>query len=818
MRSPPETGAYGLLSLVMPLPDPVSFRKTFTVPVASWRYLLAGLLITLLSQSHAAIAQTPARVTISGTLKDARTGEDLSGATVRLVELPSVGTTANAYGFFTLTVAPGDYTLEASFIGYQPLRQAVALRQNTRLDLRLTTGEQGLAEVVVTAKATDAPAARAQLGVESIDLKQIAKVPVLFGEKDVLKTLQLLPGIKSAGEGSSGFSVRGGGLDQNLILLDEAPVYNASHLLGFFSTFNSDALKDMTVYKGGMPAQYGGRLSSVVDLKMKDGNNQQLHGSGGIGLIASRLALEGPLGKQEKGSFLVTGRRTYADVFLAASSDETINQSTLYFYDLNAKANYKLSDHNRVYLSAYLGRDVLGLSESFSNSYGNQTATLRWNHLFTDKLFSNTSLIYSKYSYQIVIGASDDAQINIDSKIRDFNLKEDLEYYPTADQTIRFGGQVIHHTITPGKITSTGATNSVVNNTEDQTNRSLESAAYVSHDWQATPRLAFTTGLRLSAFTLLGPNTLSTYDADGDAVTTTDYASGEAINTYFRLEPRFATSFQLTESTTLKAGYARNVQNLHLMSNTTSSSPTDLYIPTSLNVKPELADQISTGYYRTFGAKTWAFSAEVYYKWLQNQIDYRDGTELRGNLDVESTLLYGKGRAYGMELLLKKETGRLTGWVGYTLSKTERQFVGINDGAWFNARFDRPHDVSVVAIYQLTPKWSLSGTWVASTGNAVTYPVGKYAVGADRVVTYYGLRNAERMPSYQRLDLGATFEPTQKHRRWKSSWSFSVYNALARENPYSIRFETDPNDASRTRAVQTSLFKLVPSATYNFSF
>jgi hypothetical protein len=761
--------------------------------------------------SYTSVAQT--RVTLSGTLKDARTGEDLSGATVRIVELPSVGTAANAYGFFTLTVAPGDYTVEASFIGYQPLKKAVVLRQNMRLDLRLSSGEQGLEEVVVTAKATDAPAARAQLGVETLDLKQISKVPVLFGEKDVLKTLQLLPGIKSAGEGSSGFSVRGGGLDQNLILLDEAPVYNASHLLGFFSTFNSDALKDMTVYKGGMPAQYGGRLSSVVDLKMKDGNNQELHGSGGIGLIASRLALEGPIGKEEKGSFLVTGRRTYADIFLKASSDESINSSTLYFYDVNAKANYKLSDRNRIYLSTYLGRDVLGFGESFGNSYGNQTATLRWNHLFSDKLFSNTSLIYSKYSYQIELGAGE-GKIKIDSKVRDFNLKQDFEYYPSANQTIRFGAQAIHHTITPGQITSS---NSAANASEDKTNYSLESAGYVSHDWQVTPRLALTTGLRLSAFTLLGPSKLSTYDDAGKVLTTTEYSSGDAVKTYVNLEPRFATSFQLTDATSLKAGYARNVQNLHLMSNTTASSPTDLYIPTSLNVKPEIADQISAGYYRTFSNKMWSFSAEVYYKWLQNQIDYRDGTELRGNLDVESTLLYGKGRAYGVEFLLKKETGRLTGWLGYTLSKTERQFAGINDGAWFNARFDRPHDVSLVAIYQLTPKWNLSGTWVASTGNAVTYPTNKFLI-ADKVVSYYGARNAERMPGYRRLDVGATFEPEQKNRRWKSSWSFSIYNLLARENPYSIRFETDPNDASRTRAVQTSLFRLVPSATYNFSF
>jgi len=773
-----------------------------------------GLSVLVLASVSPQAAHAQARVTISGTVKDAATGEDLTGASVHLLELPGVGAAANAYGFYTLTVPAGTYTVEATFVGYKSQPRKVTLGASQRLDFKLSAGGQELNEVVVTGRSSQANISRAQAGVETLDLKQIAKVPVLFGEKDVIKTLTLLPGIKTAGEGSSGFSVRGGNVDQNLILLDEAPVYNASHLLGFFSTFNSDAIKDLTVFKGGMPAQYGGRLSSVVDIKMKDGNNQALHGSGGIGLIASRLALEGPIVKG-KGSFLVTGRRTYADIFLGLSRNETTKSASLYFYDFNAKANYTLNDRNRLYFSGYLGRDVLGIN-NFGTNYGNQTATLRFNHLFTDRLFSNTSLIYSQYGYQIKIRVNDQ-DFSIDSKIRDFNLKQDFEYSPSASQTLRFGAQAIYHTITPGHVTA--AADAAVNATADRTNHSLETAAYVSHEWHATEKLDFTTGLRLSEFSLLGAGSYSTYDLNGKVTSTQQYNTGQVVKTYLNLEPRFAASYQASASTALKAGYARNVQNLHLLSNSASTSPTDLYVPTSLNVKPELADQLSAGYFRRLGSTgEFAFSAEVYYKWLQHQVDYRDGTNLNGNQDVESTLLYGRGRAYGIEFLLKKETGRLTGWVGYTLSKSQRQFDEINGGAWFNARQDRPHDLSVVAVYQLNPKWSLSGTFVTSTGNAVTYPIGKYAV-AGQVVSLYGARNADRLPYYQRLDVGATYEkPHQEGHRWHSSWNFSVYNLLGRENPYSITFQTDPNDATRTQALQTALFRMIPSATYNFNF
>ena len=778
-------------------------------------YSIPGLWLLVLLVLHLGPAAAQSRVTLSGTVQDAGSGENLTGATVRVRELAGVGTGANAYGFYTLTVPAGTYTLEASFVGYATQTRQLTVANSQRLDFKLVPGGRELNEVVVTGRSTDATISKAQMGVERLDVKQIAKVPVLFGEKDIIKTMTLLPGIKSAGEGSSGFVVRGGSVDQNLILLDEAPVYNASHLLGFFSTFNSDAIKDVTIFKGGMPAQYGGRLSSVVDIRMKDGNNQTLHGSGGIGLIASRLALEGPL-VRGKGSFLVTGRRTYADVFLKLSRNETTRNSSLYFYDVNAKANYTFNDRNRLYFTGYIGRDALGLANTFGQYYGNKTATLRLNHLFSDRVFSNTSLIYSKYDYDIEILANS-ANFSILSKIQDLNLKQDFEFTPSTTQTLRFGVNGIYRTITPGYVSATD--NSTVNATADKTNYSLETAAYLSHEWQAAPRLNFTTGLRLSGFSLLGPGTYSTYDAQGNVLASTAYGSGKFLKTYLRLEPRLAASFQLNEASSVKASYARNVQNVHLLSNSSTSLPTDMYVPTTFNVQPETSDQVSAGYYRTLGReKAYSLTIETYYKALHNQIDYRDGTQLRGNFDVESALVYGIGRAYGIEFLVRKDVGRLTGWVGYTLSKSQRQFTEINNGAWFNARQDRPNDLSVVAVYQLTKKWALSGTFLASTGNAVTYPVGKYVV-AGQVVSLYGLRNADRLPSYRRLDLGATYEkPGQEGHRFHSSWAFSIYNVTGRENPYSIRFETDPNDASRTQAVQTALFRMVPSATYNFSF
>ena len=754
------------------------------------------------------------KFTINGTVRDKGTGETLIGANLIFIGQPGLGAISNAYGFYSVSAATGSYQLVASFAGYRSDTFTVELTKNITKQINLEKATSQLDEVIVTGRKKSDNVSKPIMGVQKLSIDEIKNVPVLFGEKDILKTIQLLPGIKSAGDGNSGFYVRGGSSDQNLILLDEAVVYNPSHLLGFFSTFNSDAIKDITVYKGGMPADYGGRLSSVLDIKMNDGNDKKMAVSGGVGLIASRLNIEGPIQKdKEKGSFTVSGRRTYADVFLKLSPDSTLNNNTLYFYDLNAKANYKLSEKDRLYLSAYTGRDKFGFGSQFSIDYGNLTSTLRWNHVFNSRLFSNTSLIYSNYSYKIKISAGTN-DILITSKIRDLNLKEDFQYFIDARNRINFGVNLIHHNIVPGTITS--SSQSSFNNVDLQKKKSLENAAYVSHEWSATSKINVTYGLRLSAFSPLGQGSFYTYNADGSTKDTSTYGNWKVVKTYAYLEPRIATSFKLNDNQSIKVSYTRNIQNLHLLSNATGASPTDLWIGSSNNVKPEIADQEALGYYQNFHNNVYEFSAEVYYKTMQNQIDYKNGAELRANENVESQLLFGKGRAYGLELFFKKKYGKFNGWIGYTLSKTERQVEGINKGQWYNAMQDRTHEISIVGIYKISKKWTLSSTFVYYTGNAVTFPSGKYNINGNTYF-YYTERNGYRMPSYHRLDLGATLQG-KKTKKYDSNWSFSIYNAYNHANAFSIDFQDDPNNPSKTQAVQTTLFKLIPSVTYNFKF
>ena len=650
------------------------------------------------------------------------------------------------------------------------------------------------------------------MGVEKLDMKEIKYIPVLFGEQDVLKTLQLLPGIQSAGEGNSGFFVRGGAADQNLILLDGATVYNASHLLGFFSVFNSDAIKDVTIYKGEEPAEYGGRLASVVDVKMNDGNDKKFGVNGGIGLISSRLTIDGPI-KKEKGSFIISGRRTYADMFLLLSKDTTINKARLYFYDLNLKANYQINDKNRVYLSGYFGQDVLGFGTQFGINWGNATGTLRWNHLFSEKLFCNTSVIFSNYAYRININFGG-SNINIISRIQDYNLKQDYEYFINSKNKLKFGFNSIYHQIIPGAITADNT--SKISSLHLPNKFGLENAIYISQEYKPFKKFAFEYGARLASFSLIGPGDIYTYNDDGTTHDTTTYRSGQNVKTYINLEPRASANYIINDKNSVKASYGRNTQNLHLISNSTSGNPTDLWIPSSNNVKPEISDQVSLGYFRNFKENMYEFSSEVYYKNMQNQVDYKNGAQLNFNATIESQLLYGKGRAYGLELLMKKKYGRFNGWISYTLSRTERQIAGINNGNYYPSKQDRTHDISIVGIYEMSPKWTFSATWVYYTGNAVTFPSGKYEV-AGQVINYYTERNGYRMPAYHRLDLGATWQ-RKKTAKFESSWNFSVYNAYARENAYSITFQTDPNDATRTQAVQTTLFRIVPAITYNFKF
>ncbi|MDQ6814539.1 MAG: TonB-dependent receptor [Bacteroidota bacterium] len=757
-------------------------------------------------------AFTQVRHTVSGTIRDKNSGEVLIGANVTLLTQSRIGVVSNAYGFYSLSAPAGTYDMVVSFAGYQPDTIKLDLQKNLLLPVELGFSSAQLQAVVVSTRRKNENVTQPIMGVQKLTMSEVKNVPVLFGEKDILKTIQLLPGIKSAGEGSSGFYVRGGASDQNLILLDEATVYNASHLLGFFSTFNSDAIKDVTVYKGGMPAEYGGRLSSVVDIKMNDGNDKKFVTTGGIGLISSRLNVEGPIVK-DKGSFSISGRRTYADLFLKISHDTAINNNSLYFYDLNLKANYKINQKNTIYLSGYFGKDNLGLGKTFGLSWGNSTGTFRWNHLFNSRLFSNTSLIYSNYNYVVKLNSADN-DINVNSQIQDVNLKEDLQYYVNANNKINFGFNVIHHTILPGSITASSS--SSFNSLYLQKKYSVESAAYISNTISPVEKLQLNYGLRLTNYTIFGPGDFYTYNKAGEVTNTVNYAAGKVVRNYFNPEPRFSTSYQVSNTSSVKASYTRNIQNLHLLSNSTSSNPTDLWLSSSNNIKPEIADQVALGYYRNFKDNGFEFSSEIYYKTLQNQIDYKNGAQLRANENVESQLLLGKGRAYGLELFLKKRYGKLTGWISYTLSRTERKFDEINHGSYYPATQDRTHDFSIVGIYQASSKWTLSSTWVYYTGNAITWPSGKYNVNGQ-VVFYYTERNGYRMPSYHRLDLSATLQGKKKP-KFAGSWTFSVYNAYGRENPYTISFRQSKTDPQKTEAVQLSLFRLIPSVTYNFKF
>lgn len=755
-------------------------------------------------------AQT--RHTVSGTIRDQATGETLIGASVVFLGHSHAAVLSNAYGFYSINAAVGNYEILVSFTGYRSDTIGVWLGRDTVIPVNLVPSGSQLQEVVVTADRNTNNVSRPLMGVQKLSISEIKDVPVLFGEKDILKTIQLLPGVQSGGDGSSGFYVRGGSVDQNLILLDEATVYNPSHLLGFFSTFNSDAIKDVTLYKGAIPAEFGGRLASVLDVRMNDGNIKDYVVSGGLGLISSRLNIEGPIEKDD-GSFIVSARRTYADLFLKLSRDSNTNRSSLYFYDINAKANYKLGNKDHIYLSGYFGKDALGLGNTFGLDYGNSTATFRWNHIFNSRLFSNTSLIYSKYYYDVTINSGEN-NIGITSFIKDYHVKEDMEYYANASNKLDFGIDVINHSTSPGVITASGT--SSFNPLSLQNKYSLESAAYVSHDLSLSDKINVNYGLRAVLFTVLGPGNFYTYDSSGNAIDTTADGSGQVVKNYFNLEPRFSMSIKVTATSSVKLAYTRTTQNLHLLSNSTSANPTDVWIPSSNNVRPEIADQVSAGYFRNFSDNRYEFSTEVYYRDMQNQIDYKNGAQLIANENVESELIFGKGRSYGVEVFGKKKVGQLTGWVSYTLSRTERKFAGVNDYTWYPANQDRTHNLSVVGIYKLNKKWTFSGDFVYYTGNAVSWPSGKYEVNGQ-IAFLYTKRNGNRMPPYNRMDVGATLQG-KKTKKFDSNWNFSVYNLYGRENPYSISFQKDPGDPTKTQAVQYALFRWVPSVTYNFKF
>jgi len=761
--------------------------------------------VTLLAQQK--------KYSISGTIKDKASGETLPGATVSFLGLSGTAVSTNGYGYYSISLPEGNYELLATYTGYKTDTLTIDLKSDVQRNLLLETSSGQLQEVKIKSTSSrsnnilSTPA-----GVQKLTVEDIKNVPVLLGEKDILKTIQLLPGIVAAGDGKSGFFVRGGDADQNLLLLDEATVYNASHLLGFFSVFNSDAIKDIVIYKSGMSAEYGGRLASVEDIQMNDGNNQKFGVNGGIGLIASRLTVQGPL-FNHKGSFIVSARRTYADLFTRFVSDTTVKKTILYFYDFNVKANYQIDSANRIFLSGYFGKDFLRIKNADGINYGNSTATFRLNHIFNSRLFSNTSLIYNQFNYNTSY-LSNTNNITVGSAITDYHFKESFNYYINATNKLDFGLESTYHLTQPGAAQTSATSN--YNDVVLQKRYSLESAAYISHEWTATDKLKLTYGVRLTELNVLGSGDFYTYDAAGNVASTTYYGSGKVVKSYLNPEPRIAITYQLNDSSSVKLSYDRTVQNIHLLNNSSAASPTNVYLPSSNVVKPEISDQVSLGYYRTFHDDLFEFSTEVYYKNLQNQIDYKDGANLIGNENVEADLLFGKGRAYGWETYIKKKHGKFTGWLSYTLSKTERQINGINRNAYYAASQDQPNHLSLVGLYTASKKWTFSAAFVYSTGTPVTYPNGKFGVDGAPVYTY-GDRNSQRLPAYNRLDLGATLY-TKKTSKYESSWNFSIYNVYGQSNPYTIVFQADPTNSNKTQVQQTTLFKMIPSVTYNFKF
>ncbi|MEZ4987237.1 MAG: TonB-dependent receptor [Saprospiraceae bacterium] len=729
--------------------------------------------------------------TLSGYVTDASTGETLIGANVYVQNNPELGTASNVYGFYSLTLPAGRYTIVASYLGFQDALLEVELSSATKQDIALSEGVQ-LAEVVVQATPEDNNVQDTKMGTVAVSVEQIKKLPALMGEVDVLKALQLLPGVLSAGEGSSGFYVRGGGPDQNLVLLDEATVYNSGHMLGFFSVFNPDAIKNTTLIKGGMPANYGSRLSSVVDIQMKEGNKQFYEVDGGIGIISSRLTAQGPIVKDQS-SFIVSARRTYA-LDLAQPFIENTNfaGTNYYFYDLNTKLNYRLSDKDRVFLSAYFGRDVLVYKSNvrdffFELPYGNATATLRWNHLFSDKLFFNLTAIYNDYDFGFT-GGQADFKVDVNSGVRDANFKLDFDYFPNTRHNIKYGIHYTYHRLSPNVANATNGEETFSNNL--QPNFAHETGSYLLDDWKVSPRLSVNYGLRFSTFTQLGPYTSP---LNGEV-----FGKGDPVITYTGQEPRLSTRIILSPQSSVKAGITVTNQYLHLVSNSTSTLPADVWVPSSQRIKPQRGIQYAAGYFRNSADNVWETSVEVYYKDLQNQIDYRENYVNNATDNLELEFVFGKGRSYGSEFFINKRKGRLTGWIGYTLARTERQFPDINNGETFPAVYDRRHDLSVVANYQLSPKWEVGGTFIYGTGQAFTPLESLYFI-EQNLVQEYGVRNSARIQDYHRMDFSATFIPRpESEKKFVSKWVFSVYNAYNRLNPFFIYYDLTTDAAQGT--------------------
>lgn len=770
------------------------------------------------------------KVTISGTVYDNQTNETLIGVSIYFPEL-STGTTTNEYGFYSLTIPTGTYKIQVSYLGFTTINESINLTQKITKNFKLSESSESLNEIVIETDIEKLNIKTPQMSVNKLTSATIKQIPVVLGEADIIKSLILLPGVTSAGEGASGFNVRGGAADQNLILLDEAIVFNSSHLFGFFSVFNPDVVKDVKLYKGGIPARFGGRLSSVLDIYQKEGNSKDFNFTGGIGLVSSRLLAEGPIEK-EKSSFVVAGRASYAHLFLPLFN----NDNKAYFYDVNSKVNYRFNDRNNVFLSTYFGKDVFGVNESFINDYGNNVLNLRWNHLFSEKIFSNLSLIYSDYFYGLTL---DFVGFEWDSGITNFNIKYDFKHYLNEKFTLSYGINNIYSKFNPGEI---------VPNREDsgiQPQKLIdkyanEFAAYIATEHRINNKLALEYGIRFSHFTRLGQEELNTYENDNPVLYNQEfkrYESAEAtgVNTYQRsdvlasfqnFEPRFSLSYLINDETSVKLSYNRMVQYLHLLSNTSSPTPLDIWTPSGPFVKPQLLNQFAIGYFKSIQDGSYSLETEAFYKDIENRIDYINGANLIANNEIETVILNGQARAYGLEILLKKNEGNFKGWLAYTLSKSEQQTPGrsenepgINAGEWYNTPFDKTHDISLNGSYEVSKKWTFNANFLFQTGQPTNYPVGQYEISGLNVPIYDdNRRNADRLPAYHRLDISATLTPDKnKNRTWQGEWVFGIYNVYGRQNAASINFRQN-RETRRNEAVQTSIFGLVPSVTYNFKF
>jgi hypothetical protein len=767
------------------------------------------------------------KFTLSGTILDAQNNETLIGVSIYLPEL-KMGTTTNEYGYYSLSVPKGEHTLQISYIGFATVSEKISITRNTKKTFHLDSANEELKEVIITEK-THTDVHKAEMSVNRLSTETIKKMPVVLGEVDVIKSILLLPGVTNAGEGASGFNVRGGGADQNLILLDEATLYNSSHVFGFFSVFNADAIKDLKLYKGGIPSRFGGRSSSVLDIHQKEGNSKEFHMNGGIGLISSRILAEGPIVK-DKGSFLIGGRASYAHLFMGLADID----NSAYFYDLNTKLNYKFSDNNTLFLSGYFGRDAFDLAGSFKNTYGNAVLNLRWNHLFSEKLFSNFSMIYSDYYYGLDLDLSG---FKYDSGIKNYNLKYDFKYYLSDRFKLNYGVNGIYYDFNPGTINPTDPT-SGINYRQLDRKYAFEPAVYLEAEQQLGSKLSFLYGLRYSMFYRLGASNINIYQ-NNQAVTFNEtfqiyekgvpigsqyYGSNKTVKSFDNLEPRFAVSYALDDNQSVKASYNRMVQYLQLISNTSSPTPLDVWTPSDNFIKPQIADQVAVGYFRNFNENAYSLEVESFYKYIDNRIDYIDGADLIANEAIEQIVLNGHMRSYGLEVMFKKNTGRLNGWISYTLSRSEQQTpgrnaseTGINNGQWYRSAYDKLHNLAVTSSYNYNEKWTFGASFALQSGQPVTYPDGQYFYQGIAVPNF-GPRNGDRLPAYHHLDISATYTPKpNKKKGWQSEWVFSIYNLYARSNAASISF-TQNELSGQNEAIRLSIFGIVPGVSYNFKF